>query len=128
MVGRAASMRFYSLAKLVNLSTNLSAVEDWLNEKCSARHADEMADVVHEAWQLIDELYDACAAEQAGPLPKIEPTLVYIILEGPDMGYYGGAEILGVHTSREAAEARLRKLRPKWTGEDWESVRVEEWQ
>ena len=56
------SLSVYSAEQLGDLSTRLSAIEDWLREKCTARHAEDMADLVHEAWQVIDDLYD----ERAG--------------------------------------------------------------
>ena len=48
----------YSAKELSELATNLSAIEDWLRDKCEARHNDDMADVVGRAFQVIDDLYD----------------------------------------------------------------------
>lgn len=44
---------------LSSLSTRLSAIEDWLSESCTARHATDMADTIHEAWKIIDDLSEA---------------------------------------------------------------------
>ena len=46
--------------QLEELSLNLSAIEDWMREQ-PARHADDMADVIHQAWQVIDDLSDEAA-------------------------------------------------------------------
>jgi hypothetical protein len=56
------------------------------------------------------------------------PEKVWIALEGPDMTYYGSAEIHGVFTTKEAAEARLREKCPRWTGQSFEPMGVEEWE
>jgi hypothetical protein len=51
---------------------------------------------------------------------------VYIVLEGPDMTYYGDAEIHGVFTDREAAEAKASGL-SGYTGDEWGTVTVQAW-
>ena len=51
-------MSVYSATELEELSLSLGQIEDWLRQDCSARHADDMADVVHKAWQVIDDLAD----------------------------------------------------------------------
>ena len=43
---------------LNQLATDLSTIEDWLRQDCTARHNDDMADVVHEAWQVVEDLCD----------------------------------------------------------------------
>jgi hypothetical protein len=43
---------------LEELALNLSNIEDWLRDSCTARHNDDMADVVHQAWQVIEDLSD----------------------------------------------------------------------
>ena len=55
---------------------------------------------------------------------------VYIVLEGPDMSYYGSAEIHGVYSTPEAAEERCRELWPDLPVPipDWEAKGVEEWE
>lgn len=45
-------------AQLGELATNLSSIEDWLRQDCTARHSDDMADVVRQAFEVIDDLYD----------------------------------------------------------------------
>jgi hypothetical protein len=54
---------------------------------------------------------------------------VFIVLEGPDMTYYGDAAIKGVFATREEAEARAREVQPNWTEESakWGNLGVEEW-
>lgn len=47
---------------LAELSTQLSTIEDWLRQDCPARHASEMADVIHRAWRLADDVCDQGAA------------------------------------------------------------------
>jgi hypothetical protein len=54
----AAVSLTYSAAQLDELLTHLGAVEDWLREKCEARHADDMADLVEQACRVLDDLYD----------------------------------------------------------------------
>ncbi len=51
---------------------------------------------------------------------------VFVVIEGPDMTYYGDAQLHGVYSTREAAEARARAVDApyEWTGQDWEPVRV----
>src|ERR1700691_6620374 len=41
---------------LNQLATDLSTIEDWLRQDCTARHSDDMADVVHEAWEVVEDL------------------------------------------------------------------------
>jgi hypothetical protein len=55
---------------------------------------------------------------------------VYIVLEGPDMSYYGSAEIRGVYSTQSAADARCRELWPylPWPIPSWEAKGVEEWE
>lgn len=48
----------HSAAELSELATNLCALEEWLREHCTARHATDMADVVDKAYTVIDDLYD----------------------------------------------------------------------
>jgi hypothetical protein len=43
-------------AELAELATDLSAIEDWLRQDCTARHNDDMADVVRKAFAVIDDL------------------------------------------------------------------------
>ena len=43
------------------LSTDLSSIEDWLRDHCTARHAVDMADAVHKAWLIVDGLADQMA-------------------------------------------------------------------
>jgi hypothetical protein len=43
---------------LAELATNLSTLEDWFRQDCTARHAEDMADIVHEAWSLVEDLCD----------------------------------------------------------------------
>ena len=52
---------------------------------------------------------------------------MWIVLEGPDMTYYGDAEIHGVFATEEEAAACARVLDPDWKGADWEPLGVEEW-
>ena len=47
------------MISMSDLSLALSEIEDWLRESCTARHADDMADRIHEAWQIIDDLADS---------------------------------------------------------------------
>jgi hypothetical protein len=56
----------YSAEQLLELSVRLDQIADWLRESCSARHADDMADVVAEASQVVEDLYaEAPASERA---------------------------------------------------------------
>ena len=48
----------YGKTELDELATQLCAVEDWLRDKCEARHHEDMADVIGKAHQVIDDLYD----------------------------------------------------------------------
>ena len=52
----------YSADQLSKLATNLSSIEDWLRDECTARHSEDMADCVHEAWQVVEDLYDDAAS------------------------------------------------------------------
>ena len=58
-----------------------------------------------------------------------EQQKIFIVLEGPDMTYYGDAEIHGVYTTREAAEAKAREVShlPGGWDPEWDRVGVEEW-
>jgi hypothetical protein len=56
-------------AELADLASDLGLIEDWLRQDCTARHAEDMADVIHQAWGVIDDLADA--AELAGPAPNV---------------------------------------------------------
>jgi hypothetical protein len=51
-------MSTYSAEEISELSKNLGAVEDWLRDHCEARHADDMADLVEKAVQVLEDLYD----------------------------------------------------------------------
>jgi hypothetical protein len=42
---------------------------------------------------------------------------VWIVLEGPDMTYYGDASIHGVFASQEEARAKLREIDPQQHGQ-----------
>jgi uncharacterized protein YfcZ (UPF0381/DUF406 family) len=48
---------------------------------------------------------------------------VFIVLEGPDMTYYGSAEIHGVYRTREEADARLASF----TQSAYSNIGVETW-
>ncbi len=57
---------------------------------------------------------------------------VYIVLEHPDMTYYGDGEIHAVETSREAAAAIARDKTaemhmPEWQDSEWDRLQIEEW-
>lgn len=56
------------------------------------------------------------------------PRRVFVVIEDPDMTYYGDARVHGVYSTREAAEAKATEAdRPQvWTGGDWERIRVVE--
>lgn len=56
-------MSVYSAEQLSELATHLSSIEDWLRQDCTARHAEDMADVVHQAFQVVDDLYDERAPD-----------------------------------------------------------------
>jgi hypothetical protein len=58
-----------------------------------------------------------------------DPKRVFIVLEHPDMTYYGDAEIKGVYATRAEAEARARAIDPSWTQEreNFTNYGVEEW-
>lgn len=56
-----------------------------------------------------------------------ETQTVWIVLEGPDMAYYGDAEIHGVFATEEEAAACARIIDPGWTGQNWEPLGVEGW-
>lgn len=58
-------MSVYSAAELSELATQLSTIEDWLRQDCLARHAEDMADVVHKAWQVMEDTCDEQAASEA---------------------------------------------------------------
>lgn len=47
----------YSGTELEELSLHLDAIEEWLRESCSARRADDMADVVEKASKVIYDLF-----------------------------------------------------------------------
>lgn len=51
---------------MTELSLALGAIEDWLREQ-PARHAGEMADRVHDAWEIIDDLADQETAGMGWP-------------------------------------------------------------
>jgi hypothetical protein len=53
---------------------------------------------------------------------------VFIVLRGPDMNYYGTAEIHGVYATREEAEGTAKRLDPHWSGASWDALEVQEWQ
>jgi hypothetical protein len=54
---------------------------------------------------------------------------VYIILEHPDMTYYGDADIHGVESTLQAAKAKATELFPdKYHGEDWDTISIQEWE
>jgi uncharacterized protein YecE (DUF72 family) len=57
----------YSAEQLNELATNLCAVEAWLRESCTARHNDDMADMVEQAWHVIEDLYDERRAGNTEP-------------------------------------------------------------
>jgi hypothetical protein len=79
--------------------------------------AAELVDQVDAYRQEIERL----RRQAAGP--------VFIVLEHPDMTYYGDAEIHGVYPSRDAAETRARALDPRWKPgpDDWTNYGIEEW-
>ena len=52
---------------------------------------------------------------------------IYIVLEHPDMTYYGDAEIHGVYDNPADAEAKRHELDPN-RPPDWSRYGVEEWQ
>lgn len=43
---------------------------------------------------------------------------VWIVVEGPDMTYYGDAQIHGVYSTAEGAQARARQIWPDWKPDD----------
>jgi hypothetical protein len=43
---------------LSDLLGELSGIEDWLRDSCDVRHHERMADEVHRAWSILDDLYD----------------------------------------------------------------------
>ena len=47
----------YSADQLEEMSLKLDSIEEWLRECCEARHADDMADVIKEASQVIYDLF-----------------------------------------------------------------------
>jgi hypothetical protein len=51
---------------------------------------------------------------------------VWIVLEGPDMTYYGDAEVHGVYASQAEAEARAAELNGGTT-HNWDCIQVQEW-
>jgi hypothetical protein len=52
---------------------------------------------------------------------------VWIVLEGPDMGYYGTAEIHGVFLTEDEAKARAHAKFPDWAEQSYEPITVEGW-
>lgn len=58
------------------------------------------------------------------PEPDPQAGKVFVVLQGPDMTYYGDAELHGLYLSRESAEAKAREVDPRWTGDEYEPVRV----
>jgi hypothetical protein len=65
-------MSVYSAEQLSTIAQNLGAVEDWLNDKCEARHAEDMGDICREAIEVIEDLYDE-KIEGQGDVPDIWP-------------------------------------------------------
>jgi hypothetical protein len=63
-MGRQA-VSVYSAAQIGLVSQNLGAVEDWLREKCEARHAEDMADVIAKAIDMLENFYDEQAEKEA---------------------------------------------------------------
>jgi hypothetical protein len=53
---------------------------------------------------------------------------VWVALEGPDMTYYGTAELHGIYSTREAAVARMLQIDPTWKGASWENKWVFSWE
>ena len=51
-------MNVYSAEQLSELAMRLGAIEDWLLEKCEARHAADMAGIVGQAVQVLEDVYD----------------------------------------------------------------------
>jgi hypothetical protein len=51
-----------SAKDLGQLATDLSTLEDWLRRGCN----EDMADVVHDAWALVEDLYDDRTSTDAG--------------------------------------------------------------
>lgn len=59
-------------------------------------------------------------------------TKVYVVYEGPDMTYYGDAEVFAVMSTKERAEAEARRVwakshRSEWDGE-WDTVHIGEFE
>lgn len=54
------------MGDLGQLATSLSAIEDWLRQDCTARHNEDMADTVREAFNVIDDLSDGAPARNSG--------------------------------------------------------------
>lgn len=67
---------------MTELSLALAAIEDWLREQ-PARHADEMADRVHDAWRVIDDLADQETAGMGRPEPPGQEAAVEVREFGP---------------------------------------------
>jgi hypothetical protein len=59
---------------------------------------------------------------------------VYIVLEHPDMTYYGEAEIHAVEDNRDAAIAKARTktlemfYQREWRGDQHDRIQIEEWE
>jgi len=59
------ALTIYSAAQIGLISQNLGAVQDWLAENCEARHADDMAEVVGKAIDVLEDLYDDMSEREA---------------------------------------------------------------
>lgn len=51
-------------SELGDLASSLLAIEEWLRDHCEARHADVMADVIKDAYRIIDDLYDEAVSRE----------------------------------------------------------------
>ena len=58
-------MSVYSAAELGELACNLGAIEDWLRDSCTARHNEDMADVVGKAVQVLEDVHDEQEVREA---------------------------------------------------------------
>lgn len=78
------------MTDLGQLATALSTIEDWLRQGCTARHAGQMADRVHEAWSVIDDLADQaaepCLCGDSSQPGAHGPDQCSVIVQGAEVG------------------------------------------
>lgn len=81
-------------------------------------------------WRNLTERQLAPAPFRGGLLsdiPEQHPIKVWVCLEGPDMTYYGDAELHGVYSSKESAEKKAQQVAAETGhgyGSEWDPISV----